>query len=176
MYMDYGRVNLISEKLSKALNVQINKEFYSAYLYLSMVSYFASVGLYGFANWLQIQAKEEVEHGLIIFNYLIEHNSEMEFNQINPPEFSFVGYTETFDYILQHEKMVTVSIYNLVSMASEENDELTKNFLDYFVKEQFEEETQVKEIIARLNLFKDSKCALYSLDSDLGKREYKKHF
>lgn len=173
MYTDYGRDKLISDKISDALNTQINKEFYSAYLYLSMGSYFHSIGLYGFMHWMQIQAKEEVDHGMIIFNYLLRQNSKIDFHQINSPEVSFKNHIEAFNFVAGHEKKVTESIKDIIKLAKEEDDQLTKLFLNFYVKEQFEEEVSVGEIVSKLKLFGDSKCSLFALDEQLSRREQK---
>ena len=111
---------MISEKVENILNSQINKEFYSAYLYLAMSAYFDEIGLYGFSNWTKIQAKEEVEHGMIIFDYIIERDGKVKLEQINSPERNFENPLQVFEKILEHEIYVTKSINCVVSLSGDE--------------------------------------------------------
>ena len=113
---------MISEKVENILNSQINKEFYSAYLYLAMSAYFDEIGLYGFSNWTKIQAKEEVEHGMIIFDYIIERDGKVKLEQINSPERNFENPLRVFEKILEHEIYVTESINCVASLSEDECD------------------------------------------------------
>ena len=101
---------MINEKVQNVLNAQINKEFYSAYLYLAMSAFFDEIGLYGFSNWTKVQAREEVDHGMIIFDYIIERDGTVNLEQINSPERNFETPLQVFQKILEHEKFVTESI------------------------------------------------------------------
>lgn len=161
---------MISEAINEILNEQINKEFYSGYLYLSMSAHLKELGLNGFASWTKIQAKEEVEHGLKIFDYLINCNSFVTLKQIKTPEFEFQGILSIFNHIYEHEKSITRSIMAIAKKAEEECDRSTLSFIDWFVTEQIEEENNVKEIIKRLELFGEDKVALYLMDKELGER------
>ncbi|MBE7703853.1 MAG: ferritin [Cyanobacteria bacterium SIG28] len=161
---------MISENINVILNEQINKEFYSGYLYLSMSAYLKELGLNGFATWTKIQAKEEVEHGLKIFDYLIDCNSFVTLKQIKTPEFEFNGILSIFNYIYEHEKSITNSIMEIAKKAEEECDRMTLNFIDWFIAEQVEEEETVKNIIKRLELFGEDKVALYLMDKELSER------
>ena len=162
---------MISDAINEILNEQINKEFYSGYLYLSMSAYLKELGLYGFASWTKLQAKEEVEHGLKIFDYLINCESFVTLKQIRTPEFEFNGISSIFNHIYEHEKCITNSIKTIVQKAGEENDITTLNFMDWFIEEQIEEERAVKNIIKRLELFGDDKVALHLMDKELGERK-----
>ena len=162
---------MISDKINNILNEQINKEFYSGYLYLSMSAHLKELGLYGFASWMRLQAKEEVEHGLNIFDYIINCNSFVTLKQIRTPEFEFDGVISIFNTIYEHEKSITQSIMEVARIAEEECDRTTLSFLDWFIEEQIEEEEVVKNIIKRLELFGDDKAALYLMDKELGSRE-----
>lgn len=162
---------MISDAINEILNEQINKEFYSGYLYLSMSAYLKELGLYGFASWTKLQAKEEVEHGLKIFDYLINCESFVTLKQIRTPEFEFNGISSIFNHIYEHEKCITNSIKIIVQKAGEENDITTLNFMDWFIEEQIEEERAVKNIIKRLELFGDDKVALHLMDKELGERK-----
>ena len=161
---------MISEKMNEILNEQINKEFYSGYLYLSMSAHLKELGLCGFASWTKIQAKEEVEHGLKIFDYLIDCNSFVTLKQIRTPEFQFEGILSIFNHIYEHEKCITNSIMEIAKQAEEEGDRMTLNFVDWFIAEQVEEEESVKNIIKRLEVFGDDKVALFLMDKELSER------
>ena len=160
----------ISETINEILNEQINKEFFSGYLYLSMSAHLKELGLNGFASWTRIQAKEEVEHGLKIFDYLINCDSFVTLKQIRMPEFEFNGIISIFNRILEHEQCITNAVMTIAQRAEEESDRTTLNFVDWFIAEQIEEEEAVKNIIKRLELFGDDKVALYLMDKELGER------
>ncbi len=161
---------MISNAINEILNEQINKEFYSGYLYLSMSAHLKELGLFGFASWLRLQAKEEVEHGLKIFDYLIDSNSFVTLKQIRTPEFEFEGILSIFNVIYEHEKCITRSVMEVAKQAEEECDRTTLSFIDWFIAEQVEEEEAIKNIIKRLELFGDDKVALYLMDKELGER------
>ncbi len=161
---------MISNTINEILNEQINKEFYSGYLYLSMSAHLKELGLNGFASWTKIQAKEEVEHGLKIFDYIINSDSFVTLKQIHMPEFDFQGITSIFNRILEHEKCITSAVMEIAQKAEEENDRTTLNFIEWFIAEQNEEEEAVKNIIKRLELFGEDKVALYLMDKELGER------
>ena len=161
---------MISEAINEILNEQINKEFYSGYLYLSMSAHLKELGLCGFASWMKHQAKEEVEHGLKIFDYLIDCNSFITLKQIRMPEFEFNGILSIFNCVYEHEKCITRSVMSVAQKAEEECDRMTLNFIDWFISEQVEEEEAVKNIIKRLELFGDDKVALFMMDMELAKR------
>lgn len=161
---------MISDHINEILNEQINKEFYSGYLYLSMSAHMKELGLNGFAKWLKCQAREEVEHGLKIFDYLIDCNSFVTLKQIRMPEFEFKGVLSVFNTIYEHEKCITNSIMSVAKLAEEECDRTTLNFVDWFIEEQIQEEETVKNIIKRLELFGEDKVALYLMDKELSER------
>lgn len=161
---------MISEQINEILNEQINKEFYSGYLYLSMSAHLKELGLNGFSSWMKHQAREEVEHGLKIFDYLIDSNSFVTLKQIKMPEFEFKGILSIFNIVYEHEKCITSSIMSLASTAESECDRTTLNFIDWFIEEQLEEERAVQNIIQRLELFGDDKVALFLMDQELSQR------
>lgn len=162
---------MISNTINEILNEQINKEFYSGYLYLSMSAHLKELGLNGFASWMRHQAKEEVEHGLKIFDYLIDCNSFVTLKQIRIPEFEFNGILSIFQTVYEHEKCITKSIMEVAKRAEDECDRTTLNFVDWFISEQVEEEEIIKNIIKRLELFGDDKVALYLMDKELSERK-----
>lgn len=166
---------MINKKVESVLNAQINKEFYSAYLYLAMSAFFDQSGLYGFAHWTKVQAREEVEHGMIIFDYIIDRNGTVDLQQINVPEKNFENPLQVFNKIYEHERSVTESIECVASMSEEECDLATRNFINWYIAEQVEEESNVMDVISKLKMFEDNKAALYLFDKELMQREYKSH-
>ena len=162
---------MIGEKINEILNEQINKEFYSGYLYLSMSAHMKEIGLNGFASWLRHQSREEVEHGLKIFDHLIDRNSFVTLKQIRMPDFEYNGILSVFNIIYEHEQCITRSIMSVAKLAEEECDRTTINFVDWFIEEQIDEEEAVKNIIKRLELFGDDKVALFLMDKELGERK-----
>lgn len=164
------KITMISNNINNIINEQINKEFYSGYLYLSMSAHLKELGLFGFASWTRLQAKEEVEHGLKLFDYLIERNSFVTLKQIKTPEFEFNGIISIFNNIYEHEKCITTSVMKIAKAAEEECDRTTLSFIDWFIQEQIEEEQAVKNIIKRLELFGDDKTSLFLMDKELGER------
>jgi len=162
---------MVSEAVNEILNEQINKEFYSGYLYLSMSAHMKELGLLGFASWLKIQAREEVEHGLKIFDYLIDRNSFVTLKQIKTPDFEFSGVLSVFNHIYEHERCITRAIMTIAQKTEEECDRTTLNFIDWFIAEQVEEEENVKNIIKRLERFGEDKVALFMMDRELAERK-----
>jgi len=166
---------MINSKVEEILNAQINKEFYSAYLYLAMSAYFDGIGLKGFAYWTKIQAKEEMDHGMIIFDYLTARDGNVILHQIDAPKKDFNGTLEVFEEILEHEKSVTRSIESVANMSEDTCDRATRNFIDWYISEQVEEEAQVLDIIKKIKIFGTDCSILYHLDKELMHREYKPH-
>ena len=166
---------MINSKVEEILNAQINKEFYSAYLYLAMSGHFDSIGLKGFANWTKVQAREEMDHGLIIFDYIIARNGKVNLHPIEAPVNSFGDTLEIFEMILAHEKSVTESIESVANLSEDECDRATRLFIDWYIGEQVEEEAQVIEVIKKIKMFGTECSILYHLDKEIMAREYKSH-
>ena len=161
----------MNNKIAELLNDQINKEFYSAYLYLSMANYFLENGLSGFGHWCKLQATEEVEHGMCIFNFLTSLNGKIELVQISTPDSVFHSPIETVKQILAHEKHISEMLRNITIMAKEENAFTTQKFLENMLNEQIEEEETAYAIYTKMKLFGDSKSAMYLIDKELGQRQ-----
>lgn len=161
----------IDKELEKAINEQINAELYSAYLYLSMAAYFENTNLKGFANWMSVQAKEELEHALKFYSFLNERGGRVILLEVKKPETEWDSPLAVFEHIYEHEKGVTERIYNLVDLATSKKDHATKSMLNWFVDEQVEEEALANEIVEILKRVKDSPNALFMLDSKLGARK-----
>ncbi len=163
---------MLKEKMVKELNNQIREELYSAYLYLSMSAYFDSIGLKGFANWMMVQFKEEMDHAMKIYNYMIAQGAEIKLQAIPEPPQKWESPLHAFKETLKHEQHITERINYLVDIAEELKDRATFNFLQWFIDEQIEEEENDREIIAKLELIGDKSHMLYSLDKELGERQY----
>ncbi len=163
---------MLTEKMEKALNGQIQAEFYSAYLYLSMASYFEQNDLPGFANWMRTQFQEEQFHATKQFNYVLERGGKVVLGSIDAPPSTWESTLSVFEATLSHEQMVTGLINDLVYLARDERDNATEIFLQWFVKEQVEEEDSASTIIGQLKLIKDSPHALFMIDRELGQRVF----
>ena len=159
---------MVSEKINQILNEQINKEFYSGYLYLSMSAKLKEFGLTGIAKWLKNHAKEEVEHGLKLLDYLLDRNSFVTLKQISMPDFEYSGVLFIFRKIYEHEICITNSVMQIAKLAEDECDRKTLTFIDWFISEQIEEEHQIKNIIKRLELFGENSASLMLMDKELG--------
>ncbi|MBR6098814.1 ferritin [bacterium] len=162
---------MINDKVEDILNAQINKEFYSAYLYLAMSAYFDGIGLKGFAHWTKVQAKEEMEHGLKIFNYIIERDGNIDLRTIEAPVKDFQDPLQVFELILEHEKLITGSIETVANFSEDECDRATRHFIDQYISEQVEEEAQVLDVIKMIKMFGTECPIMYHIDKELMKRE-----
>ena len=163
---------MINEKMQNAFNDQINKEFYSAYLYLAMKVYFLEQNLLGFANWFDVQVQEENAHAMGMFNYLNEIGGEIKLDAIEKPVVKGSNPVEIFEQVLEHEEFVTSRINALYDVAEETRDRAAMQFLDWYVKEQVEEEANVGAVLATLKLIGDDKKALLLFDKDLAARTF----
>lgn len=158
--------------MTSALNEQINKEMYSAYLYMSMSAHCSNVGLDGFANWFMVQYQEEMTHAMKIYDYLNEQGEKVILEAIEKPPSEFGTVLEMFEATLKHEQFITRSIHELVDLANEEKDYATQIFLQWFVTEQIEEEGNDNEIIAKLKLVGNEGNGLFMLDREMAARTF----
>lgn len=161
---------MISEKMVTALNTQINKEMYSAYLYMAMSAHSSNSGLSGFANWFMIQYQEEMLHAMKLYNYLTDQGAKVELQAIEKPATEFGTALDMFNATLAHEQFITKSINELVDLAIEEHDHATHIFLQWYVTEQIEEEGNDNEIIDKLKLAGEDGNGLFMIDKDLSTR------
>lgn len=162
----------MDKKVSELLNTQVNKEFYSAYLYLDMANFYSSRGLDGFANWYEIQAKEEQDHAMLIYRYLHNNNEEVTLEAVAKPDKTFTTLLDPLTAGLAHEQYVTSLINNIYAAAQEVKDFRTTQFLDWFIKEQGEEEKNSSDQITKMELFGDDARSLYMLNEELKSRVY----
>lgn len=161
---------MISISMQKAINEQINKELYSAYLYLSMAAYFEANNLPGFAKWMHIQAGEEYEHAMKFFDHLLDRGVKVELKPIAGPEVEWKSNLEVMKQVQAHEAEVTASIHNLYELSIKENDYPAQVLLHWFITEQVEEEKNAAEIVQHLELIDSRGTAVLMLDHELGKR------
>ncbi len=162
----------MNAKVHELLNAQINKEFYSAYLYLDFSNYFKRVGLDGFANWYYIQAQEERDHAMLFYTYLQNEDQVVTLDAIAKPDKEFSEHIDVLKAGLEHEKYVTSLINDIYAAAYDVKDFRTMQFLDWFVKEQGEEETNAKDMITKMELFGTDPKSLYMLNQELAGRVY----
>ena len=161
---------MINKKIEDAINGQINKEMYSAYLYLSMSAWTESAGLKGITIWLKVQYHEEMVHAMKFYEYIIRKGGQVKLQKIDTPEHEFGNVLAMFEKVLAHEEFITKSINDLVDCSVAEKDHASKVFLDWYVNEQVEEEQNATEIIQTLKMIGDNKAALYLYDKELGTR------
>ena len=163
---------MINEKMEAAFCDQINKELYSEYLYLSMKAYFLNLNLNGFATWMDVQVQEEHAHAMGMFDYVIERGGKVELLAIDKPDANWGSPLEVFKAVLKHEEYVTSRINALMDVAEETKDRAAAIFLNWYLKEQVEEEANVGGVLAQLEMIGDDKSGLFALDKELGARTF----
>ena len=163
---------MLNQEITKLLNEQVNKEFFSAYLYLDMANYYADQSLVGFENWFFVQAQEERDHAMLFRQYLLNNGESVTFTEIAAPNQKYNNYKEPLVKALEHEKYVTASINKIYEAAFKAADFRTMQFLDWFIKEQGEEEKNADDNIKRYDLFAGDPKGLYMLDSEMKARVY----
>ena len=158
--------------VAQLINEQINKEFYSAYLYLDFANYYAAAGLDGFENWYRVQAQEERDHALLFFQYLLNNGVAVSFGAIDAPDWTRGDHMTPLKKALEHEQYVTSLINGIYAAAYDDRDFRTMQLLDWFVKEQGEEEKNASDLITKMELFGSDAKGLYMLNSELKARVY----
>jgi len=163
---------MISQNLAKALSEQVNAEYYSAYLYLSMSASADQAGLKGVAHWLFLQAQEEMAHGTNMYQYILERGEKPTFAEIQMPPSDFSDVGQIFEEVLAHEQMVTQRINAIATMAMQEHDHACYQFILWYVNEQVEEEASASDILGKLEMIGDNKGLLLALDQELAARTF----
>ncbi len=163
---------MLSKKVENALNEQINAEFFSAYLYLSMSAYLNDISLTGFANWMRAQYEEEKFHAMKMYDYVLERGGKVKLEAIAAPKHDWNDIIDVFEDVLKHEQHVTRLINDLMSLSIDEKDHATVNFLQWFVDEQVEEEATVSDILAQLKLVEGKGSGLFMLDREAAQRKF----
>ena len=160
----------IGKAMQDALNEQINKEFFSSYLYLSMAAYFEDKNLTGFAHWMQLQADEEHEHAMKFYKYILDSGGRVQLKAIDAPATEWKSNLEVAEQVAEHEAKVTASIHHLYELALNEKDYAAQVMLQWFITEQVEEEKNATELVAKLRLIEERGTAVLMLDHRLSKR------
>lgn len=163
---------MLDKHVVELLNDQVNKEFFSAYLYLDFSNFYEDKGLEGFANWYKIQAQEERDHAMLFYQYLQNNGQKVRFEAIAKPDCEFNDNMAPLKAGLEHERYVTSLINEIYAAAFEEKDFRTMQLLDWFIKEQGEEEKNASDLIMKMELFGSDAKGLYMLNSELGGRVY----
>ncbi len=163
---------MLNAKVAKLINEQVNKELYSAYLYLDFSIYYEQQGLDGFANWYMIQAQEERDHAMLMLKYLQNNGEKVVLETVAKPDKELKTLMDPLTFGFEHEQYVTSLINNIYAEAYAEKDFRTMQFLDWFVKEQLEEEKNADDMIKKMELFGNDSKGLYSLDSEYAARVY----
>jgi len=163
---------MLNEKVASLLNTQVNKEFYSAYLYLHFSNFYSELGLDGFSNWYMIQAQEERDHAMLMLQYLQNNGGKATLETIAKPDKELTGRLQVLELGLEHERYVTSLIHDLYEAAHSAKDFRTMQFLDWFVKEQGEEEKNAADMVKKMKLFGDDAKSLYMLNSEMAGRTY----
>jgi ferritin len=161
---------MISQTMQDAINEQINKEFFSSYLYLSMAAYFESTGLPGAAKWMYVQAGEEKEHAMKLFAHLVDRSGKVALKAVAVPQTEWASPMEVFKAVYEHEQIVTQSIYGVYEVALKEKDYAAQVLLQWFINEQVEEEKNALATIESMNRIEAHETAVLQLDHQLGKR------
>jgi ferritin len=164
---------MLSEKMNEALNIQANRELYSSYLYLSMSYYFESINMLGFAHWMRLQAGEELVHTMKMLDYMAGKGGRAKMLAVEAPRFSWDSPLQAFQHVWDHERVVTGLIKALVKVAEEELDEVTTEFLQWYVLEQVEEEESSDSVLSRVKAAGADKNTLEAADELLGQRSFK---
>lgn len=163
---------MLSKKIVKMLNAQVNAEFYSAYLYLDMANYYKNEGLDGYYNWYKIQAQEERDHALLFMDYIQQNGEAVVLEAIAKPDKEFKEFIDPLKAGAEHERIVTGLINDIYAVAYKENDFRTMQFLNWFVKEQAEEEDVADDNVKKFELFGSDSKGLYNLDAEMASRVY----
>jgi ferritin len=163
---------MLKKKMQEALNEQINKELWSSYLYLSMAAWFEDNNLPGFANWMRVQAQEEVSHAMKIFDYVNDRGGRVLLKPIAEVPVEWADTKTVVDETLKHERVVSESIYDLVNLAQKEKDHATNNMLQWFVEEQVEEEASVDELLNKVEMSEGKPHAILMIDKELAGRQF----
>ena len=161
---------MLNDTMLDTLNEQLNGEIYSSYLYFSMAGYFESLSLKGFANWMEIQAQEEIMHAHRIYKYIVDKGSRPRMAPVDAPPHDWESPLDAMEKVYAHECTISQQINACVTLSLQENDHSTNTMMQWFVSEQVEEEASADEVVQKLKLISDNSTGLFLLDSDLGKR------
>ena len=162
----------MNDKIASLLNLQVNREFFSAYLYLDMANYYSDMSLDGFANWYMIQAQEERDHAMLFIQYMQNNGLKVTLEAIEKPSIIFADAQQPLVEAAKHERFITDSINNIYREAQDAHDYRTMKFLDWFIEEQGEEEKHADDMVAKFKLFGNDPKGLYMLNQENAARAY----
>jgi ferritin len=162
----------MNKRIEDALNLQINRELFSEYLYLSMAAWFAAEGLNGFENFFIVQAQEERFHAMKLYRYINERGGRVILKKLEEPKTDFSGIHQIFELSLEHEKFITKSINGLMDLAITENDHATKSLLNWYVDEQVEEESSMQAVLDKLKYIGETGQGILILDGEFAARQF----
>lgn len=162
----------MEEKMVEALNKQMNAELYSSYLYLSMSAYFEAEDLSGFANWMRVQAQEELSHAMKFYDYLVQRGARVTLTEIEAPPKEWDSALAVFEHVYEHEQMVTGLINGLVDLAISLSDHATNNFLQWYVAEQVEEEESASGVLQKVRMAGETPSGIFMVDNELSQRVF----
>jgi ferritin len=163
---------MLKPSIEKALNKQVNEEFYSAYLYLSMSAHFKAINLPGVANWFRIQTQEEIVHAMKFYTFILDRGGRVALDTVAAPETKWKSPLAAFEAAYKHERHITGCINALVDLAIKQSDHAMNTFLQWFVTEQVEEESNADQIVQKLKLVGDNTSALFMVDQELAARVF----
>ncbi|MFO8055443.1 MAG: ferritin [Bacteroidales bacterium] len=163
---------MLTKKMQESINEQINKELWSSYLYLSMAAYFEEQSLPGFANWMRVQAQEEISHAMKFFDYVNARGGRVLLKPIAKVPVKWTNTKTVIEETLKHERVVSESINELVNLATDEKDHATNNMLQWFVEEQVEEEASASELLDKVEMTEGKPHALMMIDKELAQRTF----
>jgi len=162
---------MLSKKIEKVFNEQINWEFYSSYFYLAMAVYCESIDLPGFADWLDVQSQEEYDHAIRLIKFVQDRDGQVIMDKIDKPQTSYKNILDVFENVLEHEQFVTKRINDIYALAVKENDYASQVEIQWFIREQVEEEKTAKDIVKQIKWIGDQHTALYMLDQKMSERQ-----
>jgi ferritin len=162
---------MLTSKIETAINKQLNNEYYSGYLYLAMAAWFDSINLEGFSHWMRLQAQEELDHAMKLYDHILERDAKVTLSAIEAPPTEWKAPLDACQDALKAERVNTKQINDLVEEAAGSNDHATRVFLQWFISEQVEEEATATRLVEKVKLVGDDKGALFILDSEMGKRQ-----
>ncbi len=161
---------MLEQDIQRSLNEQLNSDLYSAYTYLAMSAYFETLSLSGFASWMKVQSKEEIEHSMKYYKYIFDRQGTVSLSAIKTPKQSWESPLEVFEDAYSHEMQVTKDINKIVDLSIKQSDHATNHFLQWFVGEQIEDESTTSELVTRLKRIGDNPAGLVMLDRELATR------
>lgn len=163
---------MLDQELSSMINDHLNYEWYSSYIYLDISNFYADKNLDGFASWFMVQAQEERDHALLFNKYLLNNSYAVKMQDVHAPTWTYQDIRQPIESALEHEHKVTARINNIYAKAYDSKDFRTMQFLDWFVKEQGEEEKNTETLLKKYELFGSDGKGLYLLDAELATRAY----